>query len=93
MARSLFTIIFLLSSLPVKLPCRSCSFCRTQHVMVQRRRCGTLVATVGGRDAKAVAYLRICGAVEGEFRGRMSRVMMRFFAVLVPFFGHHGPEC
>lgn len=77
MALSLLTIMPLLSSLPVKLPWSSCSFCRTQHVMVQRRRCGTLEATVGGREAKAVAYFRIWGAVEGECRGRMSRVMMR----------------
>lgn len=77
MARSRPTIMPLLSSLPVKCPRRSCSFWRTQHVMVQRRSCGTLEATVGGREAKAVAYLRICGAEEGECRGRMSRVMMR----------------
>lgn len=77
MALSRPTIMFLLSSLPVNWPRRSCSFCRTQHVMVQRSRCGTLDATVGGRAAKAVAYLRICGAEEGEFRGRMSRFMMR----------------
>ena len=76
MALSRLTIMFLLSSLPVNWPRRSCSFCRTQHVMVQRRRCGTLEATVGGRAAKAVAYLRIWGAEEGEFRGRMSRFMM-----------------
>ena len=38
MARSRLTIMFLLSSLPVKWPRRSCSFCRTQQVMVHRSR-------------------------------------------------------
>ena len=77
MARSLLTIMLRLSSLPVNSPRRSCSFCRTQHVIVHSSSCGTLEATVDGSEAKAVAYLRICGAVEGECSGRMSRVMMR----------------